>query len=407
MEIKCSCCGRSVDILSVSVDEDGNAVCDSCAYNHYIRCEKCGKLIKKSECRMICTECDEGVYKRSINTYGTKPIPRFKGKYNNNNAGRFYGFELEYSYLPSQSAFILFSNLYKDKWIYNKSDSSLSDGVEIVTNPLSKQKAKELFNLMEEGLSSISQIKDYSKDAGVHIHVNRKSLDPITVYKLSYLLNYMAPSIDRRIIYYISGRNKSSTSLSDDYHYAQIGNIERKTSLKKPDSRYSALNLSNKNTIEFRIFKSTADKDMLIMYMDFVDDMIRYCHSNGLIDINIPSFISWELKNASNKLIVNKIKQFQRKNGVFTPRKNLTKLSINLLKGIRIDKYSDLISSLKRSGNIEEAYKIIQDTKAGLPIRIGTTPPKCKGRYELISRMENTLKKVYISKILKEQSKCV
>ena len=406
MEIKCSCCGCSIDTLSVSVDEDGLAVCGSCASTHYVRCDKCGKLIKKSEGRIICTECDEAVYKRSLNSYCTKPIPRFNGKYNNNNAGRFYGFELEYSYLPAQAAFILFSNLYKDKWIYNKSDSSLSNGVEIVTNPLSKQKAKELFSLMEEGLNSISKVRNYSKDAGVHIHVNRKSLDPITVYKLSYLLNYTSPSIDRRIIYYISGRNKYSSSVCDDYHYAQVGNIERKTSLKKPDSRYSALNLANKNTIEFRIFKSTADKDMLIMYMDFVDDMIRYCHNNGLIDINIPSFISWELKNTSNKLIVNKIKQFQRRNGVFSPRKNITKLPINLLKGIRIDKYSDLISLLKRSNNIEEAYKIIEDTKAGIPIRIGANS-KGKGHYELISRMENTLKKVYINKILKEQSKCV
>ena len=406
MEIKCSCCERSVDILSVSVDEDGDAVCDSCASTHYVRCDKCGKLIKKSKGRMICIECDEVIYKRSLNSYYTKPIPRFNGKYNNENAGRFYGFELEYSYLPSEAAFILFNNLYKDKWIYNKSDSSLYNGVEIVTNPLSKQKAKELFNLMEDGLSNISKIKNYSKDAGVHIHVNRKSLDPITVYKLSYLLNYTSPSIDRRIIYYISGRNKYSTSTCDDYHYAQVGKIERKASLKKPDSRYSALNLSNKNTIEFRIFKSTANKDMLIMYTDFVDDMIRYCHNNGLIDINIPSFISWELRNASNKLIVNRIKQFQKHNGVFLPRKNLTKLPINLLKGIRIDKYSDLISSLKRSNNIEEAYKIIEDTKAGRPIRIGINS-KGKGRYELISRMENTLKKVYINKILKEQSKCV
>ena len=407
MDVICKHCGKTFDVNYAILDENSNVICRDCYESHYTRCSKCGVAIPLSEGREICYDCDSVVYKKPINSYGTKPIPRFKGKkYNDNKLCRYYGLELEYNYTSPTLAYMLFNDEYKSNMIYNKSDSSVGNGVEIVTNPLDKKVVTELLHKMKDGLDKISEEKRYNKNAGIHIHVNRASLDTLTIYKLSYLLNVSATEDEKRIMYYISGRNKLSTTRTSEYHYSVIGGSSTKRSACRIGDRYRAINLNNANTVEFRMFASTTNVDNILMYIDFVDDMIEYASKFSFKNMNISSFISWEKSNCKNELIKRRIKNFERHNNTFDSKENIYRIDIKDIKGINIKYWDTLIEIIKRN-SIDYSIKQINMLKTNPDsVRVNYTSPVKNKSSNLIKRLEKTLGRVIINKIIKEQEQC-
>ena len=411
MELICKHCGAPVGLDSARTTEDGDIICSSCARNHYTKCGTCSNYIPLSEFRHVCKVCDEVVYTKPINNYSLKPIPRFKGKkFSSNSTGRYFGLEMEFNRVTPDSAFIIFKDLYKDKWLYNKHDGSISSGVEIVTNPLDKYNVKQLLDKMSTGLERISKTRGYRDNAGIHIHVNRKSIDPIDIYKLGYLLNYRSSSYEKRIIYYIAGRNNKSTTLADNYHYCKIGNVPTKRNMNSTRDRYQALNLGNRETIEFRIFSASADPTQIAMYVDFVNDMIEYCHSHGLKDINIASFITWEMQRKDNNpKIKQKVNNFFKYNGAVQAIQNIYKVDINILRGIHVTKYKDIIDNLKYCGNIRDVITLVDWARVGDASRMPLSRDmvhKFGQELALGKTIENTLRKVLINDIMKGLKEC-
>lgn len=407
MDFKCKHCGTTSDMRYARITEDGDMICTDCYEAYYVPCNNCGAAIKASEDRRLCKDCSDIIYRKPINSYSTKPFPVFKGKkYNDNRLSRFYGLELEYSYTSAIFAYSLFNKEYKDKFLYNKSDSSLDSGVEIVTSPLDKQTLTELLGRMNKGLSKVGSIKNYNKNAGIHIHVNRASIDSLTVYKLSYLLNMSATEDEKRIIYYISGRNRTSTTETSNYHYAIVGDDCTQIKACKPGDRYRALNLNNSNTIEFRMFASTTKVENILMYVDFVDDLIEYASKFSFKNMNISSFISWEKSNCKNNLIKRRINNFERHNNTFNSKENKYALTLKDIKGVNI-KYWDKIIFILNTYPIPTAYSMINKLKVnpdGIKISKNYISSQPKGRLQKV--LEKTLSKVLINKIIKEQKQC-
>mgnify|MGYP003292637377 CR=1 FL=1 len=198
--------------------------------------------------------------------------------------------------------------LYDDKWIYNKSDGSLYNGVEIVTNPLDNKQVNKFLDTVKPVFNHILKIKEYDRNAGVHIHVSKNSVSPIDMYKLSYLLNSsLARTVEsKKFIYYLCGRiNKSILEENiptfddgrfDDRYYPigySSGGIKSSLQLvKNPQDydRHIAVNFCRKNTIEFRLFKSSADIDVIKSYVEIVDSLIDFCHTTPIRYININNF---------------------------------------------------------------------------------------------------------------------
>lgn len=407
----CKHCGKVLTLGNIFKTEDDEFICCECANEYYTRCSCCDNYIAISEKRTTCLECDSRIYNKVCNGYSTKPIPRFNGRYNKDKGERFFGIELEINNLKPQDAFILFNDLYKDKKIYNKSDSSISRGVEIVTNPFNYSNMVKLLNDMEYGLNLIGkEIEGYKNNAGLHIHVNRKSLDPLDIIKLSYLFNYKSNEESKRLFYYISGRNTKSTTQTSSYSYCMVGDIKNIENLRKPSERYLAFNIMPENTVEFRLFKTTTDINSIIMYLDFVNLSIEYCHSHGLKQINIKSFISWIKDNSNNKILLRKIKSFERYNNItFNAEDNIYSIDINLLKGINIDKYIYLLDDLYRCKDIASMIYVINQYKNNRPCNIFSTIDKEKARkFKIVNILENTIRKVLINKIVRKvNEECV
>ena len=406
----CKECGRELSLSSCKRTEDGDIICSQCASSKYRKCSNCDSYIKRTHERSICFECDSAVYRRTVNNYSTKPIPRFQSRYRFCKGIRYYGMELELNHISPEACRAIWHDLYTDKLIYNKHDGSIGSGTEVVTNPCDKASMMKLLDRMKDGMDLVKETRGYKDNAGIHFHVSRDSISPIDLYKICYLLNYTSNSKEKRIMYYLSGRNDKSTNQTDYYSYCRVGTQKNKKGLKLPSDRYNAVNLNNTSTIEFRIFKSTADIDVIKSYIELLEKIIEFSHINGIKDINISNFIVWLKNNTKCDILLRKIKNFEKYNGKFTKGNNCYKIDITMLKGISIDKYKDIIEDLKRTYSIEDVGNVLthyKDNSSGTRYNLsrdGATPFG-KG-LDLTKRLEKTLKAVYISKIIKGVQSC-
>ena len=300
--MKCSRCEKNINADDVIITDYG-FICKDCleeVKRVYNKCLICGTYTHNDN--MICDSCANGVYVKNINSYGTKPRPVFKNyKYDKDIplGKRYYGLELEFSNTDATEVKEKMIYLYKDKWLYNKSDGSLSNGVEIVTSPCDYKSIMWLLDKMKSPIKNITSGSKYTQNAGIHIHVSKKSIPSYNIYKLSYLLNNMQAKELSSIMFYLSGRN---VKISDNYsgRYAKIGDF---SGFKNETDRYLALNLTNKNTIEFRIFKTTNDMDKVKSYINFVESMIKFVDITPFKDINLNNYLLYLVNNPFDKKI--------------------------------------------------------------------------------------------------------
>ena len=87
---------------------------------------------------------------------------------------------------------------------------------------------------------------------------------------------------------------------------SDIAAVEK--SKKTATDRYKAVNLCNRDTVEFRFFKGTLKRDTIIASIQWVDRMIQYCRDTPLKDL---FSATWEdvLGNTKNAELTDYLKQ--------------------------------------------------------------------------------------------------
>lgn len=365
--MKCIHCGKEISYVNY-VTENDKPLCDECYLTHFTTCRICGKVIPKDS-GTLCNKCSDIAFQKTMNSYGTKVCSRFKNRTNKSSKPigcRYFGYEMEYSYTTGAHARIAFSKLYNDKLIYNKSDSSLcGGGVEIVTIPMTRNNIIKLFNDMDFDTFKYLSGTDYSCGAGVHIHVSRNTISPIDITKLSLLFNSNRNKMYSRYIYFLSGRIKTinennlkykfgtDDSSSDDDRYYAVGSapLGKIMDTDFVGSHSVALNLSNKNTIEFRLFKSTMDKEQLISYLEFVEKAIEFCEKNTIRMISIPNFISYLRVTSETKWLKERLyKMYKYYKDVFkvSPVDYTINKWMDLISDIPLEDLQEALQKLKR-----------------------------------------------------------
>ena len=352
--MKCKSCGKELyehDIIHLT--EYNEPICEHCFLTkNFKRCRMCGSIIKEE--KYCCDECTRKVFRNSMNSYSTKINTIFINRKDDNkkNIGdRYYGMELEFSNTNPLITKVVFKNEYDNQLIYNKSDSSLSgNGVEIVTVPMTKNRLLDLIDRMDfnEFKKAHRCPSNLYVEAGVHIHVSRNTISPFDVAKLSFLLNGVDSMHYKNIMYYLCGRITDLNTNTANDHYYKIGTVSGK-SIIDPDFVYShnvALNLGNKNTIEFRLFKSSTNKDKLKSYIEIVHNLIEFVEQNPLKNINIPNFINYLYSNTKNIVLKSKLEIiFEKQKDNVGYRENNFKIN-NLIKFIDGNSLRDKIKIL-------------------------------------------------------------
>ncbi len=249
--------------------------CGECAASEWYQCIGCDDYFlydrtcdSDSDWCTSCCDCccspDGGTpfTPSSINSYMYKPSPVFHGE------GRvFLGLELEIeTYSTSACADVATARL--GALGYLKEDGSLSCGFEIVTHPMTHQYAADSFPW--EMLKELSDCgADAGDSAGVHVHVNRSAFDgPAHVFrwmKLVYRNQGPVQGLARR-------RSSQWARFSDTARRGVKGYAKG----ERYADRYEAVNVTNANTFEVRVFASTLDTQELRAALDFVAASVEY-----------------------------------------------------------------------------------------------------------------------------------
>ena len=172
----------------------------------------------------------------------------------------------------------------KEDLIYSTHDGTVQ--IELDTMPCSlefhknKMNYKEMFKYLdEEGYKGHD-----CNTAGLHIHANRDYLgktklqQELVISKILYIIEKFNDNIciiarrNNDYSKFVGDRAKEDTALIlfDKY---------------KREGKRAALNLEHKNTIEFRMFKSTLKYETFILTLEFVKDIINFAKSVSIEEI--------------------------------------------------------------------------------------------------------------------------
>jgi len=196
----------------------------------------------------------------------------------------YLGVELELSFKEDwkwSTAFHL-SEDFSD-FLILKNDSSISNGLELNSCPATLSVQRKEWSRIFDGY-----LNDFRNDpsCGMHVHINRLSLSPLTLGKMISFLNQ---SKNRLFLSTIAGRRAHSLSEWSSMKY----DSKPTDVLKRDQERYRALNLTNDNTVEIRIFASTTKAEIFFARLEFCVGLVDFCREVSLQDICVPSFLKY------------------------------------------------------------------------------------------------------------------
>jgi len=196
----------------------------------------------------------------------------------------YLGVELELAFKDSwewSTAFHLSEDFVK--FLILKNDSSISHGLELNSCPATLSVQRKEWSRIFDGY-----LKGFKKDAscGMHVHINRQSLSPLTLGKMISFLNQAK---NRIFLSAIAGRRA--------HEFAEWGSMKYDSKptdvLKRDQERYRALNLTNVNTVEIRIFASTTKAEIFFARLEFCVGLVDFCRDVSLQNISVPYFLEY------------------------------------------------------------------------------------------------------------------
>lgn len=259
----------------------GAYFCISCFSQNYTHCSECEHVasIEDADEDGRCRRCVNAGRRSTIRSYTDRTANRL-GPFGK--GPLFFGVELEVENRgddedsTSEKAAICLDRIGRD-FAVCKYDGSLNNGFEIVTAPSEvlhhRERFKRLLSTRIEGLRSWK-----TSTCGMHVHISRKALTPLTIGKMLVFVNETANS---KLVHGIAGRK--------DSHYCQV--MKKKvTDATVRGDRYEAINLTNEHTIEVRIFKGTLLYEGVMRNIEFCQALVQYASTYGLGDMNIAGF---------------------------------------------------------------------------------------------------------------------
>lgn len=250
--------------------EGKKEVCVHCR-SHYNWCSECKEFhFMERRCRK------DGV---AVCDYSYKPYPYFNGSLNDR---VFFGFENEINYIEDnyEMARDTILKSYPSNILYAKRDSSIAgSGFEVVSHPMSI----EFFNALD--LEPMFRVKPRERDTscGLHVHISRTSFDgQAHLFKLTEFINN-----NRSFTKKVAGRDFNSYARE---YQDKISKAVKGTGYRE---RYHAVNLTNKKTVEIRIFKSARNEFQLRYRIEFVSAVIEYTRSASIQTLSDSNFKVW------------------------------------------------------------------------------------------------------------------
>jgi hypothetical protein len=182
-------------------------------------------------------------------------------------------------------------------YFYCVHDGSLDNGIEIISVPMSytwiqKNLCKELEKIRKcKSLSAAQQRK-----CGMHIHMNRKAITNLQLYKMigfieqnkSFCLRISQRKNDSYVFDYARFKDRSSGALITDI-------LDNDPS---DQDRYVAINLQTGKTVEIRFFQGTLNPRTVMKNIEFCMALYDFTREVGRKDMYLSKFLEYIKKFA-------------------------------------------------------------------------------------------------------------
>lgn len=305
-----ACCERCGERIWLDDNAGNNEIvlCDDCYDDHYTRCAHCGCLLSQSDAYYedddedsetpYCADCySRYADEHAIHSYGYKPVPIFYGE-----GPRYFGIELEVDdggKLSSNAIRILNIANREQSLAYIKTDGSLDDGLEIVTHPMSRTFHEQQMPWEEILCACIDMgyLSHRAGTCGLHLHVNRTSFGETEEQQdvcISRVM-YFVERFWQELLRFSRRTERQVQRWAARYGYKDKPMDILDHAKKGYSNRYSCVNITNLDTIEFRIFRGTLKYNTLIATLQMVDKIceVAICLSDEeLAALSWPEFVS-------------------------------------------------------------------------------------------------------------------
>lgn len=279
----CSRCGERV-YRDDNAGDENTPLCQSCYDRHYTSCERCGRIIHVDDAYYedddeddpLCYDCHTHARRhKMIEDYYYKPEPLFRG-----DGSRYFGVELEIDEAGEDSdnarRLMEIANGNGVENLYCKHDGSLDDGFEMVTHPMTLEyhmKEMPWARILQEAIH-LGYTSHQASTCGLHVHVNRNAFGDTEETQ---------DAVIARILYFFEKNWEELLKFSRrtprqlERWATRYGYKDQPKELldhaKKGyhGGRYTSVNLTNTDTIEFRIFRGTLKYNTLIATLQLLD----------------------------------------------------------------------------------------------------------------------------------------
>ena len=282
ISILCDCCGTRI-YRDADCGDSWNVLCESCYDRYYTRCDHCGAIIRSSDAYhpewnddTLCEECyDDLEQNGSIHEYNYVPELVFHGK-----GLRHLGVELEIDgagQIASHADALLHAANQTAENLYIKTDGSLDDGLELVTHPMTLD--YHLHEMPWEAVldqaRSFGYLSHRACTCGLHVHISRLAFgctyesQEAAIGRLVFFVEKFWPELLR-----FSRRTAGQLNRWAARYGAKLNPKDQMEHAKNSCAgRYTAVNLTNAETIELRIFRGTLKLNTLIATLQLVNHL--------------------------------------------------------------------------------------------------------------------------------------
>ena len=303
----CAHCGEHI-YRDDNAGDEHTPLCQSCYDRHYTSCERCGRIIHVDDAYYedddedypLCYDCHtHASWGKTIQDYYYKPEPLFRG-----DGPRYFGVELEIDEAgednDSARRIMEIANGNGLENLYCKHDGSLNDGFELVTHPMTLEYHRNEMpweKVLQEAIR-LGYVSHQTTTCGLHVHVNRDAFGASEAEQ---------DAVIARILYFFEKNWEELLKFSRrtprqlEHWAARYGYKDQPKELldhaKKGchGGRYTSVNLTNADTIEFRIFRGTLKYNTLIATLQLVDrvcDVALYLTDDQLRAMSWTTFVS-------------------------------------------------------------------------------------------------------------------
>ena len=265
----------------------GHPRCEACFSDRFCECTRCGVIVpidELSEDDGLCSECYTPTLS-NLHEADYKPRPIYYGDAHD---APFLGIESENENESGIGDDPL--NGLTTAGCYLKEDGSLESGMEIVTHPATWQyisSHRQEWNAILAHLRFNGWQSHNGGRCGLHIHISRKNLTSIDIYKIQKLI-YEHADFSLRLSRRSAGslRQWSTTSVASKDFAALI-------TKKMNAGRYLALNTNPTHTVELRLFRGTLKQSAFWASVEFAAALTPYVKSTSIAHISPTSLAAW------------------------------------------------------------------------------------------------------------------